>query len=490
MGEGDRGHRGIAGCLEDRLTASGPREGGQPCLHDGGKGEATIGTAADEDATAVHVQILRARLEEDGRRGDQLASHQLRRFRDGVARHHHAPAREGADAEGNRRRVPAHDGDVGGRDAKRISDDLRIDRLVSLALRAGARRHQHLAGRVEPDHGAFVGTDAGALHVGGDAHAAIHSPASKRRLLIADRPVAQGFKRRLKGGVEVPAIIDKWIAVPVEHPDVVRHLVHRDEVAPAHVGGIDPGRSCQPIDHAVHHEDGLGPPRPPIGRMRRLVSYHALPLEAGMGDTKGAEHVTHRVVRLHDAPGVVHALVEEEAVVQGENDAVPRRGQPHVVQLLPRMGRALQMLPARLHPLDGPAEPHGGHGDQHVLGIDGALGAESAAYVGRDHPHPVSSEAEPVDQGLLHEVRELGGGPHGDAAVTPVRDGEHGAGLEGHARVALHGDALRDDHRRVPERGLRVPDLGREAHREVVGPVVVNAGRVRTDAGLDVHDHR
>ena len=191
MGEGDRGHRGIAGCLEDRLTAGGPREGGQPRLHDRGKGEATMGTAADENTAAVHVQILRARLEEDGRCRHQLTPHEARCLRDSVARLHHAPAREGADAEGNRRRVPTHDGDVGGRHRQRIGHDLRIDRLVPLALRAGPRRHQHLAGRVEPDHGAFEGTDAGALHVGGDTDAAIHSPASKRRLLIAVREDSQ-----------------------------------------------------------------------------------------------------------------------------------------------------------------------------------------------------------------------------------------------------------------------------------------------------------
>ena len=374
---------------------------------------------------------MHARLEEDGRRGHQLAPHHLRSLRDGIARHHHAAAGEGTDAEGNRRRVATHDGDVAGRHAQRIGHDLRVGRLVSLALRAGAREDEHLPRRVEPDHGALEGADAGPLHVRGDADPSKHSATPKRRLVTADRPVTRSFKRRLKGGVEVPAIIDKWIAVTVEHSDVVRHLVCPDEVAPAHLGGIDSDRSREPIDHAVHHEDGLGPSGPSIGRVRRLVRDHALPLEAGMWNTEGSEHVAHRVVGLHDAPGVVHALVEEEAVVQGKDDPITRRGEPDVVELLPRMGRALEMLPTHLHPLDGSAQARGDHRDQDVLGIDGALGAESAAHIGRDHPHPMGSQAELVDQSLLHEMRELGRGPHGDTAVARVRDGENGAGLEG-----------------------------------------------------------
>jgi hypothetical protein len=150
-----------------------------------------------------------------------------------------------------------------------------------------------------------------------------------------------------------------------------------------------------------------------------------------MGNAEGSEHVTHRVVRLDDAPGVVHALVEEEAVVEGEDDPVPRRGQPDVVELLSRMGRALEMLPACLHPLDGPAQARGHHGDEDVLGIDGALGAERAAHVGCDHPHPVGGQTELVDQGLLHEVRKLGRGPDRDAAVAPVGTASTARGSRG-----------------------------------------------------------
>jgi hypothetical protein len=107
-------------------------------------------------------------------------------------------------------------------------------------IAAGAGRHQHLAGRVESDHGALERADARALHVRGDAHTAIHFLPPERRLLAANRLVAGSFKRRLKGGVEVPAVMDKRVPVPIEQRDVVRHLVGANEVAPAHLGGIDP----------------------------------------------------------------------------------------------------------------------------------------------------------------------------------------------------------------------------------------------------------
>ena len=83
-----------------------------------------------EGVTGVVVILI----PKGGGRGDQLAPHEARGFRDGVARHDHAPAGEGADAEGNRRRVAAHDGHVGGRHPERIGHDLRVDRLVALTL--------------------------------------------------------------------------------------------------------------------------------------------------------------------------------------------------------------------------------------------------------------------------------------------------------------------------------------------------------------------
>ena len=111
---------------------------------------------------------------------------------------------------------------------------------------------------------------------------------------------------------------------------------------------------------------------------------------------------------------------------------------------------------------------------------------------GVDHPHPVGGQAELVDQGLLHE--SAGAGSRPTPATLPSRasgTASNGAGLEGHARVALHGDALRDDHGRVPERGLACrPTSAVKLDREVVGPVIVDAGRVGPDTGLDVDDRR
>ena len=93
----------------------------------------------------------------------------------------------------------------------------------------------------------------------------------------------------------------------------------------------------EPIDNAVHDEHRLGSSSPTVGRMGGLVGQHGPRLDVKMRDTEQAEHVRHGIVRLHDAPGVIGALVHQHAVTHRHNTSITPGGHFNVVDLLAGM---------------------------------------------------------------------------------------------------------------------------------------------------------
>ena len=210
-------------------------------------------------------------------------------------------------------------------------------------------------------------------------------------------------------------------------------------------------------------------------------------MDGEVPDAEGAEHVAHRVVGLDDAPGVVGPLVEEEPVAEAEDLAVAGGRDLDVVELLARVGGALEVLAPGLDPLEGAAEPLGDEGDEEVLRVDRALGAEAAADVGRRHPDPVGRFAQRLGEDALEPVRDLRRAPDGEAAAR-VGNGEHAPRLERHPRAALDADPPAHDHGRGGEGALDVADRDPELDRHVVAEIGVDHGRRSREAALDVGD--
>ncbi len=153
-------------------------------------------------------------------------------------------------------------------------------------------------------------------------------------------------------------------------------------------------------------------------------------------------------------------------------------------KLFTRVGRADEVLEAVLGPLDGTAERQRRPRDRDLLREHVRLLAEPAADVGAAHRHAL--DVEQRRQRLLHDVRNLGRGPHHEASV--LRDGEHAAGFDRGRAVA-----------RVAKRSLHDGGRGFEARIDiaiVVGlgedhvrgaRIVVQRWQVRAQRILDRH---
>ena len=117
------------------------------------------------------------------------------------------------------------------------------------------------------------------------------------------------------------------------------------------------------------------------------------------------------VVR-HAAPDRVPcAAIEDEIVAQSQDLAVTVKADLDLVQLVARMGRALEVLLAVLDPAHRPAEPARQKRDYQILGVDVTLEPEPATNVERQTPHTRFRQAQ--DRGNLpaHPMHDLGRRP-------------------------------------------------------------------------------
>jgi hypothetical protein len=229
-----------------------------------------------------------------------------------------------------------------------------------------------------------------------------------------------------------------------------------------------------------------------IRGVRRLVRDDGLDVDTQVPDPVRAEQVRDRVVRQHDAPRVVGAEVEPDAVADAEHGPVATRGERDVVDLMTGVGRARHVLAPVLDPLHGAAEDHGRDRDQRVLRISLSLGAETAAEIGRDDADLVRRQAERGRQALLDEVGHLGRVPRRQGAGAPVPRRDHAACLDRHPDVALDRERLVHDDVGRGERGIDVADGVTEADGDVRAPFGMHerAGGRRRRAHVDDRGQR
>ena len=197
-----------------------------------------------------------------------------------------------------------------------------------------------------------------------------------------------------------------------------------------------------------------------------------------MGHAVGAREVVHRVAGEAVALGRIGPHVGQETVLDPHDGAVGPEADPGLVALLAVVASGGQVLPSALHPPGRPAQGLGHRGHQHLLGVDGPLGAEAAPDVGHQHPHRLHRPIQGHRHRVPDQVGVLARRPHGEEAVG-VRVGQDAPGLDGHPRQAG-----------MPELGFH-HDVGagqgrdgvahRPAHgdRDVVRPVRVERGSVQ-----------
>ncbi len=98
-------------------------------------------------------------------------------------------------------------------------------------------------------------------------------------LVGAEGIVVDGPEGTLERVGEVAAVVDERVPVPVQEPDVVRHLVGPHEVSPPELGRIQPDFAGEHVQDPVHDEHGLGAAGAAVRRVGRLVGHDRTPLD-------------------------------------------------------------------------------------------------------------------------------------------------------------------------------------------------------------------
>ena len=256
------------------------------------------------------------------------------------------------------------------------------------------------------------------------------------------------------------------------HGQVVRGLHERlGQVAPPHVGRVEPELLGGLVDLALHREARLGRPVAALGPAGRLVGEHARALElvdrdlVGHGlERPGIEGGGHPV-------GAVGPAVEPGAEVHpGDRAVLPEAGlDPHQHRMAPAVD--VEDLLAGQRDLHRPAAELRELARRDLVREGVELAAEAAPHRRGHHPDVGLRHVEDLGEEPVHVVRRLRRRPERQLAV--------GAPL-GHRRVLLHrqvGVALEEEHVLPDQVGrgegrLHVAEL--ERHRLVhVRPVAV-----------------
>ncbi len=184
-------------------------------------------------------KILGRNLE--GARGNlgRLPAHLFGRLEHRVATDHCRTACKRPDAVTHATGVARGDLHLVHRDTKLVRNDLGEHGLVTLALRRESQGDRDRAVREDLHGCALVGADSRALDVVADADA--HQPAllDGLALLGSGLVVTECLEEHVEPSFVLARVVDGRSPVLEGHADVVGKFVGADEVAPAHLGGVD-----------------------------------------------------------------------------------------------------------------------------------------------------------------------------------------------------------------------------------------------------------
>ena len=336
--------------------------------------------------------------------------------------------------------------DVIERRAQRVGADLGECGLGALADRGDAGDYLDPAARVDGDAHAVERAKPALL----DEHAEAEPdqlpcpPAfSQRRFELV---VTQVVEHALQQTRVVTEVVGDLGAERVDRAGE-RHSLGRDQVGPAHFDRVVAEAVRDRVDQALAHERALVAPRRAIGPGRGLVGQPDVTgRPIGRYDIGAGQHGRGQI---RDRGGVgpdVGALVRPEFDLEAEDEAARIDRSAHLVHLIARVVGRDQMLAAVLDPFDRPAQAARGETDQHVLGIELAADAETAADVPLEQLQPAGGQIEHRGDGIAVVMRHLGGAVHLQTITAGVVASDRAARLERHAAVPADRE-LELDHR-------------------------------------------
>ena len=164
--------------------------------------------------------------------------------------------------------------------------------------------------------------------------------------------------------------------------------------------------------------------------------------------------------------------------------------------VIARVGRGHQPFPPLLHPLHGPAQPHGQETEGNIFRIEDGLDAEAAADIGRDHPDAILGETEDLGQTMTGQMRYLGARPERELPLARAPLGDSPPPLERCRRLAIRAERALDHHGGFRQCLLHLAALEAAREEDIVGGAGVHdraaprADHVyRRRQRFSVHDH-
>ena len=127
-----------------------------------------------------------------------------------------------------------------------------------------AQMNDNIAGTDDLDPRAFDGPKTAGFDVASYADAGVTTRRARLPLLLTKYLVVDTVQILLQCFRVIAAVDNQRRPVPIEEPDIQRHFVRANQIAPPDVGWIEAEFTRCVIDQTVHHEDNFRPTRAAI----------------------------------------------------------------------------------------------------------------------------------------------------------------------------------------------------------------------------------
>ena len=371
-------------------------------------------------------------------------------------------------------RIPLHHVDIVGIEPQLIRHQLRIRRLMPLAVRHRAHQHRHPPIRPQLEPGMLRPTPRHPLAIMRPPQPTQFANRRRPRPPIGEPRHIRPLQRRLQHLRKIAAVV----AQP--KPGLIRHFMRMQNVLPPQLQLVHPQRAGRMIHQPLQQIHRLRPPRAAIHLRRRRVRKHARHLRQ---DRRQPIHPRQRrhVRRRRQLPlrRQIRPHRRRRRHMQRHEPILGIQRQRPLIHIVPRL--VVRHEPVRPLPHPGHRSPDTPRRPQHnhLLRIQRVLDPETPPHIGRQHPNLIRRHLEHIPrQRLLQPMRHLR--PRRQHIPPALERPDRAARLQG---ADMHPRILRPQPhhmRRLGERRLhRRPIPGRPAETHIVRRLVPHRRRPR-----------
>ena len=214
-------------------------------------------SADNFDAAVTQFEVLDSGFEEMRGNAEHLLAHGDRRHMHGGAGGHGLPAGKAALPVRNDGGVAGHHRHGIGRNDELLGTYLCKRSLDALPHRHGTRIDRDAARAANPHDAGLERSAPRPLHAIADADTEIAIVFARAALALGKSSVVDGLERHVEAARKIAAVErHRRTGAGFQRRDI-GHLLHRHEIAPPHLGAIEPEHMCNSIEHALHGERGF-----------------------------------------------------------------------------------------------------------------------------------------------------------------------------------------------------------------------------------------